>query len=120
MSDDWGRLIARLVEEDGGNQSRTARRIGVSSQRVGGWLKGAGVDVKHLRMVARVTNHSLPYLMAVAYGIPMEEMADGVGSDVLAHDPRITNRRALKHLVDQYAFLEQIAPDKGADEAESS
>jgi transcriptional regulator with XRE-family HTH domain len=110
MGDEWGLLIARLVEANGGNQSRTARLIGVSPQRVGSWLTGAAPKSEHLRKVARVTNHSLPYLMAVAYGIPLEEMAEGVGVDVLPYDGLIRRPKAREHLADQYRMLAELPP----------
>jgi transcriptional regulator with XRE-family HTH domain len=111
MSDEWVQVIRRLVDAEGGNQSRTARLIGVDPQRVGSWLKGGGVEMEHLRKVARVTNHSLPYLMAAAYGIPLEEMADGVGADVLPHDHQIVSRKLRRHISDQYVALKRTPPE---------
>jgi transcriptional regulator with XRE-family HTH domain len=117
MADEWGQLIARLVETNGGKQGRTARLIGVPQQTVGRWLKGATPDPEMIRKVARVTNHSLPYLMSVAYGIPIEEMADGVGADVLPYDHQITVRKLRQHIADQYIILRRTPPD-GDDEDE--
>jgi len=110
MSDEWGRLIARLVEAEGGNRSRAARLIGVPPQTVGRWLKGALPDPEMIRKVARVTSHSIPYLMAVAYDIPLVEMAEGVGSDVLPYDHGV-NRASREHLANQYKLLAQLPPD---------
>ena len=111
MSTEWSRFIARLVEDERGNQRRTARKIGIPSQMVGRWLLGATPKPEMVRKVARVTKHSLPYLMSVAYGIPLEEMADGVGADVLPHD-RGVNRESREHLTNQYRLLAQLPPDE--------
>jgi transcriptional regulator with XRE-family HTH domain len=107
MGDEWGRFIARLVEANGGNQSRTARLIGVPQQRVGSWMHGARPDVEHLRMVARVTEHSLPYLLSVAYDIPLDEVAEGAGGDLLRHDDRIAPEHR-DHIVKQYGKLKAL------------
>lgn len=80
-------------------------------------MRGEGVDMESIRKVARVTNHSLPYLVAAAYGIPMEEVADGIG-DVLPYDHRI-NRESREHLTNQYRLLSKLPPDPN-DEAEPS
>jgi transcriptional regulator with XRE-family HTH domain len=111
MGDEWGRLIARMVEANGGKQGRTARLIGVPQQTVGRWLRGAVPDPEMIRKVARVTNHSLPYLMSVAYGIPLDEMAKGVGGDVLPFDGGL-NRESRQHLANQYRLLAQLPPDE--------
>jgi len=58
-------------------------------------------------MVARVTNHSLAYLFSVAYDIPLEEMADGVGGDLLRHDDRLSPEHQ-DHIVNQYRKLKAL------------
>jgi transcriptional regulator with XRE-family HTH domain len=116
MGDEWVRVIARLVEAESGNVRRTARKIGVPSQTVGRWLKGARPDPELIRKVADVTDHSLPYLMAAAYDIPLEEMADGVGRDVLPYDHQIKVRSLRKHISNQYIILTGGTPPDGDDE----
>ena len=111
VSTEWSRFIARLVEDERGNQRRTARKIGIPSQMVGRWLLGAEPKPEMVRKVAKVTKHSLPYLMSVAYGIPLEEMADGVGGDVLPYDTSIVNRGARGHIASQYGWLVHIPAD---------
>lgn len=58
-------------------------------------------------MVARVTDHSLPYLFSVAYDIPIEEMADDAGGDLLRHDDRLSTEHQ-DHIVNQYAKLKAL------------
>ena len=77
---------------------------------VGRWLKGAEPKPEMVRKVAKVTNHSLAYLFSVAYGIPLEEIAKGVGADVLPYD-RGVNTESRKHLANQYRLLAQLPPD---------
>jgi hypothetical protein len=73
-----------------------------------------------IRKVAPLTNHSLPYLMAMVYDIPLTEMADGVGADVLPYDHRITVRRLRKHISDQYIILTGgTPPDHDDDDDET-
>lgn len=64
-----------------------------------------------VRKVAKVTDHSLPYLMSLAYGIPLEELAEGVGADVLPFDTNIVSRRARRHIANQYGMLARLPPD---------
>jgi hypothetical protein len=78
---------------------------------VGRWLLGAEPKPEMVRKVARVTKHSLPYLMSVAYGIPLEEMAEGVGADVLPYDGGV-NRESRQHLANQYRLLAKLPPDE--------
>ena len=83
-------------------------------------MAGARPSSEHLRMVARVTEHSLPYLMSVAFDIPIEEMADGVGADVLPHDHQIKVRRLRKHISNQYIILTgRIPPDADDEDGEA-
>lgn len=77
---------------------------------VGRWLHGAEPQPEQVRKVARVTKHSLPYLMAIAYDIPLEEVAEGVGADVLPYDKSV-NQVARNHLAAQYKLLAQLPPD---------
>jgi hypothetical protein len=72
--------------------------------------------MKQIRMVARVTDHSIPYLVSVAYGIPLEEMARGVGWDVLPYDQEIKVRKLREHISNQYVYLTQFPPEKNLDD----
>lgn len=110
MGDQWAQVIALLVDAEDGNVRRTARKIGVPSQTVGRWLRGARPDPELIRKVARITNHSLAYLFSIAYDIPLEEMAKGVGSDVLPFDGAV-NRESRQHLANQYRLLAKLPPD---------
>jgi len=83
---------------------------------VGRWLLGAEPKPEQVRKVARVTKHSLPYLMSVAYGIPLEEMAKGVGADVLHYDQEIKVRKLREHISNQYIYLTQFPPETNLDD----
>ena len=118
MPSNWAPFIARLVADVAdGNQSDLARLVGVPPQTVNRWVAGALPNIQHLRAVARVTPHSLPYLLSVAYGIPIEEVAGAIGADVLPFDQRLT-RKHREHIADQYlilARLSELEPDDDGD-----
>lgn len=102
----WVQIIAEVVAEEG-RQSKAARRIGVNQQDVGRWLAGARPKVPQLVKVARATKYSLPYLIAVAYEIPLEEMAAGAGADLLIFDATLGEER--DHIAREYGILRRLA-----------
>lgn len=84
---DWRALAVELVAE-AGSQSALARQIGVTPQTVQRWCSGETTmpDVPHIRALAAHSHYSLPYMIGVAYGMPIAELAFGAGSDLLPHD----------------------------------
>lgn len=103
----WVQIIAEVVAEERGNQSRAARRIGVHPQDVGRWLRGTRPKMPHMVKVARATKYSLPYLIAVVYDIPLGEMAAGAGADLLGLDGDLAEER--NHIARQYGILRRLA-----------
>jgi transcriptional regulator with XRE-family HTH domain len=107
----WAVHTADLVARYGNNRSAFARAVGVSPQRVSQWLKGEVPSVRHVRAVARATDYSLPYLLAVAYDIPMAEFAAAVG-DLIASDP-LLDAQARAALAAQYQMLRELSQRRG-------
>ena len=118
MPSNWGPFIARLVADVAdGNQSDLARLVGVPPQTVNRWVAGALPISSTCGPSHGSTPHSLPYLLSVAYEIPIEEVAGAIGADVLPFDQRLT-RKHREHIADQYlilARLSELEPDDAGD-----
>lgn len=102
----WAGVVADLIEQFGGNQSALARRIGVSQQTVSAWLAG-GVDapsIQTVRAVFQISGDSMLRLISIAYGWPLEEIAQRAVPDAIIVDQALTTKNR-RHIVDQYGIL---------------
>jgi transcriptional regulator with XRE-family HTH domain len=108
VSTGWIEFITRLVAANGGNQSRVARLVDVPPQTINRWLRGKSTpDMPQVRKVAAATGISLPLLVSIAYGVPLQEMAHGAGADLLDYDDRLAPEHR-DHIVKQYRKLKRL------------
>jgi transcriptional regulator with XRE-family HTH domain len=120
----WAGVVADLIVQFGGNQSALARRIGVSQQTVSAWLAG-GVDapsIQTVRAVYQISGDSMLRLISIAYGWPLQEIAQRAVLDAAIVDEALTTKNR-KHIVYQYGVLlrdSQSARAAGAAEDENN
>jgi len=102
----WAEFVTNLVNERfHGNQSALARAIGVRPQTVQRWVDGGGVEPVHLRQFAAGVGLPLMQLMAIAWGIPADEISAGASGYVLEHDHASLTDPERSHIKGQFRLL---------------
>lgn len=92
-------LLEDIVAQEGGEQARAARRLGVTTYNLNRWLGGVTPSLKQCVKLAAGTGKSFAYIVSLAYGIDPPTVPD-----VVTDDPRLASRWK-KHLQDQYEAL---------------
>jgi len=107
--DDWASYLRRMTKRPGWSVARLARESGINRATIFGWMKGDGVTVGSVKIVAQALGDDEGHALAAAGGA-------AVGRDQLDADMRIIARRladpsvgeaekavirgALRHLAD--------------------
>lgn len=99
----WPDLIRSLVREYRG-ESGLARALKCPPQRVNEWLRGSRPSIEYVRRLARITDHSLVYLLAVAFEIPPDELQAPDVELAVRADPTL-DRSARSHYLRQLREL---------------
>lgn len=102
----WAGVIADLLVQYDWSQSELARRIGVSQQTISAWLTGYQEvpSIQTVHAVYKISGDSMLRLMSVAYGWPMEEIAQRAVLDAVLVDEAV-HPQMRGHLVRQYNYL---------------
>jgi transcriptional regulator with XRE-family HTH domain len=102
----WAALIKDLLERYGWSQSELSRRIGVSQQTISVWLSGGVLapSIQTVHAVYQISGHSMLRLLSIAYGWPMEEIAQHAVPEAAAVDEDLTPFWRT-HLLNQYNAL---------------